>query len=335
MKDATFNEFFEAMRRFVPEHARVMSCQFRGDPNDDIPGKWRARVINYAHAIDDFSNVYLCVSAMQRNARGEFRRRKENFAGGILLMIDDVGDGRGAKFPLSVLDALAPTALVETSPGNFQGCYFFDSLVTDMDKFDALIRAFIAVKFLSDDTGMAGVNRVFRPPAGVNGKAKYRDPATGKPWRVRCVEWAPERRYSVEAIAQAFGLDLIQRVATPRDAGQQLASQPERIRAFITVRALLRSAGALKREEPDYSGWIQITCPWVDEHTDAADTGAAIRLPAEENDWYGAFRCHHGHCADKGWRHLTEKLAEEMAWWVDVVNGSAGDFSDYQLIVSE
>jgi len=318
-----FDEFFEAMQRFVPEDARIMSCQFRGDPNDDQTGKWRSRVITRANAIDDFCNVYLCVSAMRKNDRGEFRRRKENFAGGLLLMIDDIGDGKGSKFPRSVLDPLPPTAMIETSPGNFQGVYMFDSLVTDTEEFDALIRAFIQKQFLASDTGMAGVNRVFRPPIGINGKEKYK--TDGKPWRVRMESWNPERRYSVAQIAKAFGLTLIRPVRAPRDLGVITAAKAERIRAFVEVRSALRSAGMIKREEADYSGWIQTQCPWVHNHTGGVDNGAAIRLPEAENEWHGAFRCHHGGCDGKGWRELTDWVAEEQAEILNLINNNARD----------
>lgn len=312
-----FEEFYAEMRRFVPDDARIMSCQFRGDPNDDIIGKWRAKVLNHPNAIDERANVYLCVSAMRRNARGEFRRRKENFAGGLLLMIDDIGAGAGSKFPLSVLDPLPPTAMIETSPGNFQAIYMFDSLVADIDEFDALIRAFIREQFLSSDTGMAGVNRVFRPPAGVNGKAKYNG------WNVRMTEWAPERRYSVADITRAFKLQLVKANPPPKDAGMITAAKAERIKAFINTRAALRAAGMLKREEPDYSGWIHITCPWTHNHTGGADNGAAIRVPDHENEWHGGFRCHHGHCDGKGWRELTEWLVEEQAQLLELTNKNA------------
>lgn len=308
-------EFITAMRKHVPDSARIMFCAFRGDPNDDIPGKWKSRVLSRGAAqLDAASNIYFCVSAMQKNARGEFRRRKENFAGGLLLMIDDLGDGPGAKFPLALIDPLPPTCLIETSPQNFQAVYMFDRLVDDMDLFDALIRAFIDRQFLSADTGMAGVNRVFRPPIGVNGKAKYGG------WSVQCAEWMPDRRYTVAEIAKAFDLTLVRRVRAQRDTAQVLAAAPDRIEAFVSVRESLRSAGMLKTDQEDYSGWIQMVCPWTAEHTAHADTGAAIRVPEVENEWYGAFRCHHGHCDGKGWRDLTQWLADEQAELLAMIN---------------
>lgn len=317
MSNRDFAAFYAAMYEHVPDDARIMLCQFRGDPNSDIYGKWRASVLRNPEWIDEGANVYLCVSAMRRNSRGEFRRRKENFAGGLLLMIDDIGTGPGAKFPRSVIEPLAPTAMVETSPDNFQAFYFFDRLVDDLPKFDALIRAFIERQFLGQDTGQAGVNRVFRPPAGVNGKPKYGG------WTVRLTEWHPERRYSVEEIARAFGLDLVPARARPRHEGTIAATKPDRIRAFVNVRTTLRAAGMLKREEPDYSGWIPVRCPWTAEHTGGADNGAAIRLPEPENDWHGAFRCHHGHCDGRGWRDLTDWLAGELEELLAAINSRA------------
>lgn len=318
-----FDAFLDEMKRFVPEDARIMACQFRGDPNSDIYGKWKARVMRDASMADEGANVYLCVSAMRRNVRGEFRRRKENFAGGLLLMIDDIGEGKGAKFPISTLDPLPPTAMIETSPQNFQAMYFFDRLVDDMKTFDALIRAFIHRQFLGNDTGQAGVNRVFRPPIGVNGKPKYGG------WNVRMTDWHPERRYSVEEIAHAFDLQLVRERRPPKGA---TGGKGEKIRAFLHTRASLRGAGMLKTEEADYSGWIQVHCPWTANHTDQADNGAAIRLPEPENDWVGAFRCHHGHCEGKGWREMTDWLSNELAELLEMINRNAGDFDDYKAI---
>jgi len=309
------------MLKHVPDEGRIMCCQFRGDPNSDIYGKWRARVVKDTSLIDEKANVYLCVSAMKKNDRGEFRRRKENFVGGLVLMIDDIGDGKGSKFDLSILDSLQPTALIETSPRNFQATYFFDSLITDMELFDALIRSFIERKFLGSDTGQAGVNRVFRPPIGINGKPKYiKD---GKAWHVNLSNWEPALRYSVEEIAEAFNLTLTKANRLAKDPAILKGNKAGRIHAFISVRSSLRSAGMIKREEADYSGWIQIECPWTDSHSDRADTGAAIRVPAPENEWYGGFRCHHGHCEGKGWSDLTSWLAQEQAVVLDMINDNA------------
>lgn len=317
---SNFDAFLKAMQRDVPEDARVMMCQFKGDPNVEVQGKWRAYVVNDSSIINNRANVYLCVSAMKKNARGEFRRRKENFAGGLLLMIDDLGDGGGAKFPLSLIEQAPPTALIETSPANFQAVYLFDGLVDDLATFDALIKAFIEAQFLGKDTGMAGVNRVFRPPAGVNGKPKYYD-ADGKPWRVRLAEWRPDSRWTVDALVEAFGLTL--RRAGPRLPRGATEDKAANIRAFIDVRNALKDAGMMKRDAPDIAGWTEMRCPWTLEHTGAKDNGAALRIPDADNRFFGGFKCHHGNCGERGWRELTDWLAEEAGVVLESINASA------------
>jgi hypothetical protein len=323
-KDSTMiKDFIDAMRRDVPPEARIMMMQFRGSPDDDIKGKWRAYVLNDIETIDQCANVYVCVSAMKQNQRGEFRRRKDNFSGGLLLMIDDIGSGKGAKFPMDTIDPLPPTALIETSKDNFQAIYMFDGLVTDLAKFEALIKAFIDKEFLGKDTGMAGVNRVFRPPAGINGKAKHNG------WKVRLAHWHPEHRYTIEQIAEAYGLDLNRAgPSLPRGA---TADKAGNIRAFVAARQTLRSAGMLKNEEHDMGGWADVICPWTDEHTAGVDNGAAIKLPAEENSWCGGFKCHHGNCEHRRWRDLTDWLSDQEAFILEQINAQAGDWETYNV----
>ena len=309
--------FVTEMCRYVPEDGRILACQFRGDPAADIYGKWRARPLG---RIDDDANVYFTVAAFRQNDRGEWRRRKDQFAGGILLMIDDLGDGPGSKFQLSKIDELPPTALIETSPGNFQAIYMFNRLVTDQAQFNALISAFVREKFLDQDTGMAGVNRVFRPPFGINGKDKYK--VDGKPWRVQLTEWDCARRYSVDEIVEAFGLEphpepqLRRRNVHDNVAGA-------RVDDFEVMWDELQQSHMVRAPVPR-GDWWDIYCPWEDEHTGGDRTGAAIAWPSEENCWHGGFRCHHGHGGRKyTLRDLTDWLSDEHAASLEETNRNA------------
>lgn len=322
-RQALMKAFLTEMYKYSPPESRVMMCQFRGDPNAEKKGKWRAWPLTSVNQLDDGANVYLAVSAMRKNERGEYRRRKENFAGGLLLMIDDVGTGPGSKFPLKMLEGARPTALIETSPDNHQAVYMFRGCETQAVKMDALINGFIARQFLGKDTGMAGINRVFRPPFGINGKPKY------GLWKVRCVEWNPRVRYTVDALAKAFSIDLAAQMSS-RIPHNATIGKAEGIRTFVAVRSALRDAGLLKRQEPDMSGWQDIVCPWTAGHTASADNGAAIREPAEENGWVGAFRCHHGSCAGRGWRDLTDWIAQADEEVLDIVNADAGSFDSFR-----
>jgi hypothetical protein len=286
------------MYRYVPDDARVMFCQFRGDPNEDSRGKWRARVLSRdAENIDTWANVYFCVSAMRKNVLGEFRRRKENFAGGICLMIDDLG----TKFPLATIDRLEPTALVETSEGNFQAQYFFDQLVNE-GPFNQLIKAFITKQFLGRDPGMAGVNRVFRPPIGINGKPKYDG------WVVNCRRWHPENRYSLQEITEAFSLTLVQH-GPPMKVYVWPEQVSQRVADFEEVKRELK--WLLKAHQPDMAGWTPITCPWITGHGGGLDNGTGITEPNETNQYFGGFKCFHDSCKHKRWRDLARWVDEE------------------------
>jgi hypothetical protein len=306
------DEFTANMLKFCPEDARGLYCEFPGDPQEAKSQAWRAKAITPSARFNPQNNIFFCVSAMGPNARREYRRRKENFCGGLLLMIDDLGTGPGAKFDLSIVEKLPPTALIETSPDNHQAIYMFDRLVESADEFDALIKAFIAADFLGKDPGMAGINRVFRPPFGSNGKARCAG------WKVRIAAADYTKRYSPQQLIDAFRLKLpVQRNPVPRGA---TVNHSMAIRAFLATRQTLRSAGMMKRESADLAGWTEIRCPWVHNHTGRKDNGAAIREPHADNGWFGAFKCHHGSCADKGWRELSEFIAQQAEEILAIIN---------------
>lgn len=312
-------DFVAEMYRYVPRDLRILKMQFRGDPAVDADANWWAKPLAHnAAAIDDRANVYFTVAAFRKDST--YRRRKEQFGGGILLMIDDLGSGPGSKFPLSKIDELPPTALIETSPDNYQAIFMFDQLVTDQAEFNALIDAFVREKFLDKDTGMKGVTRVFRAPVGVNGKKKYK--RAGQPWRVRLEQWAPQRRYSVAEIVDAFGLELMPARTVRRRVSRNLAGVREA--AFEVVWEGLQRLGMARATAPR-GDWQDIFCPWQSEHSDGDQTGAAIAFPNPENHWHGGFRCHHGSCAERGWSDLTEWLADDCTVVLAEINRTAPD----------
>lgn len=298
-------EFLAAMVPTLPEDQRMIVCGFEGDPTAAPPYAWKPKPWQPGGKLGlarDW-NAYITVSSFFISADHTWRRRKSLFAGGYALMVDDVGTGGTAKVNPEKINVY-PSAKIETSPGNFQYWYFLDSPEPNAPHFDAVIRAFIAGKLLGLDPGMAGVTRVGRLPGFTNGKKKYRGFTT------RLVE-LNDRSFSIQDLIDRFYLEL---------RGQQrdlpfVATQEHirRNRAFLPVYKFLRMRGMLKRDEPDPSGWTEMTCPWVEAHTDGIDNGAAICEPAQENAYWGAFRCHHGHCLDKTWRHLTEWIHDIAA----------------------
>lgn len=302
-------EFLGALAMGLGDGERLIACGFVGDPDKADVHAWRPRpwAPGKEWPLGPAANGYVTVAAFGQAEDGSWRRRKETFRGALALMVDDVG----TKVSVGVIEPLRPTALVETSPGNFQAWYMLREPLRDRGRFDALIRAFIANKLLGSDPGMSGVTRVGRVPGHVNAKPKYLSPE-GFPWRVRLRECVPSRRYSPEELIEAFGLEL-RGTTEPRGVRLVPDEAPERIRQFLAHYKWLAGRGMLKSEEPDASGWIQVTCPWMDNHTNRADTGAALREPHEENGFYGAWKCHHGGCINRDWAALTDWIMDETA----------------------
>lgn len=293
-------EFLSALARRLPEETRLITCGFVGDPNIVGTDAWRPRP--WAPGRDlimaPAANAYVTVAAFNRAPDRSFRRRKETFAAGLALMVDDVG----TKVSPATVSVAQASAIVETSPSNFQHWFFLEEPERDPARFDGVIRAFISDKLLGADPGMSGVTRVGRIPGFVNGKPQHAG------WRCALRELNAQR-YSVEELLERFALKINGRRGFTRDV--LVAEEAlERNAMFAVAYKFLDRRGMLKRAEPDPSGWTEMRCPWVDEHTGRADTGAAVREPAPENEYYGAFRCHHGHCVDRGWADLNEWIAE-------------------------
>lgn len=221
----------------MPDDERAILCGFMGDPNDRPSYAWRPRPWAPGDSIplSPRANGYVCVSTVRASADGTWRRRREGFAAAHAFMIDDLG----TKLPLSLLDSQPPSALVETSPGNFQAWYFFAEPMTSMPQYAALGEAFIAKHAAGIDPGMAGFNRVGRLPGFVNGKAKYNGFVT-------VLHSLDAHRYTPEQIATAFGLD----IAKPRRSAAALYDELHRPRGIHPTLQDERRGQRLSRRLP-------------------------------------------------------------------------------------
>lgn len=303
----TAETFLEAMFADALPSTHTMLTAFVGDPSTADRAAWAGRPWRPGERVPSWyraANAYLTVSTFEPDPdTGELRRRKANFAQLHAVMVDDLG----TKIPLGVV-RLPFSALVETSPRNWQGWYFLrdDADAHDRVKAETLIARMVAAGLTKDgkDPGMKGVTRYGRLPIGVNAKAAYVE-QLGRPWPVACREFSPDWRYSVAEIASAFGLDMTLPPPRPARAVTTDEMQASEMR-FDVLLEVLRAIGLYK--QPIGNGWHEITCPWIDTHTMRADSGAAIREPSEANAWRGGFCCHHGHCEKRGMRHVREFL---------------------------
>lgn len=292
--------FLDALAYYMGDEERVILCGVPGDPGLAPPHAWKPRPWRRGfdgHEFPDSWNGYVSVAAFGRGNDKSFRRRSPDVAAGLAFMVDDVG----TKVPRAIVADLPPSAIIETSPGNEQWWYFFDKPVRDIPAFDALISAFIDGPLQGNDPGMASVTRVGRLPGYFNGKPAYGGFTTK-------LLMLNDSRFTMDEITEHFQLEIRGRVERrdrliPHDV-------ETRVRAFYTVYTFLKGRGQLKRDEPDPSGWTEMHCPWVHDHTGAVDNGAGLREPAEENGYFGAFVCHHGSHINHTWRDLTEWVNE-------------------------
>jgi hypothetical protein len=310
-------EFLSALCPTLPEDERMIVCAFSGDPNVAEKNAWKPRPWRPGDDVNlPYSwNGYITVSSFNIAQDNTWRRRGALYAAGRALMVDDIG----TKVDASAVNGLPPSAVVETSPGNFQYWYFLTEPERDALRFDGVIRAFISGKLMGADPGMAGVTRVGRIPGFSNNKKKYDG------WVVATRELT-DRTYSIEELLEAFKLQIMGRQAPLKKLPTEEAI--ERNRNFMEIYKFLRQRAMLKREDPDAGGWTEIECPWIDSHTAKANTGAAISEPSEENYFYGGFRCHHGHCAERGWQDLCDWVNELAAEELDAANVGEAEFGN-------
>jgi RepB DNA-primase from phage plasmid len=300
--------FLRAMFEDAASGTYTMVASFPGDPYKAGRGAWAGRPWAPGERLPrNFSagNTYLTVSMFEPDPMsGEQRRRKSQFHALHAVMIDDVG----TKVHRDKL-LLPPSALIETSPANYQAFLFVrqDTSSQARPTCERLIAAMIesGLTATGKDPGMAGVTRYGRLPRGINAKSKYVE-QLGRPFPVRCVDFNPQQRYTVAEIAAAWRLDL---TAKPNAFHSRLGVAPVSAEQVTRAEQQFSALIELLEQLGMYKGrigrgpWHDITCPWIESHTDRADSGTAISDPSAENNYAGGFRCHHGH--GKDW-HMSD-----------------------------
>jgi hypothetical protein len=185
----------------------------------------------------------------------------------LVMMLDDIGTK--SKTP-----PLAPTWIMETSPGNFQWGYAFSEQPTKAE-YAGAIQAIAEAGYT--DPGACNPVRNFRIPGSVNLKPELDG------FESRLVEFHPERDYTLAQICDALGV-------TPHPA--QSERRPIRISddGADDVLAWLSEKG-LVLAKPNAQGWAGVVCPNAEQHTDGNPEGRY--MPASR-----AYCCLHSHCID-------------------------------------
>jgi len=306
MIDITNEEFLQAI--FKEDTPFVYVTDFIHDPGD-IPkdenlrswsGNWFSR-----YRFSKGTNQYYTVGIFNPDTNGKARRRKALFIRVRVVVLDDVRE----KLTIDEVKKLPPPSYVmETSPGSEHWGYILIEPCYDRYLFDNLHDGLIS-KGLSPsgtDPGQKGVTRFVRLPEGFNTKKKKM--VDGQPWQCRLTEWHPERTVTLEQLAEPFDIDLTAARASERvDGALDIPDHPILTSGLVNIKAKLSP------------GRYDITCPFVEDHTNAEDNGTAIFT---NEDGTLGFKCHHGNCETLNVGDLIEELdsqqpgfAEELRNW--------------------
>ncbi len=286
-------EFLEAVFHCLPQGAFSAVCSKAGNPDR---GGWVAKRADQEGVnLSAEANNYVNCSSFCLSDDGTFKARKEQFVACHFLMLDDLG----TKVPLDRLNGFELSWLTETSMGNHQGGIILSDPITDGAVAERLLKALIEAGLC--DAGATGpLTRWARLPVAINGKPKHAK-EDGTRFQCRLIEWRPAVRYTPQEIVKRLQLNLApaggqKREANPIHQPNSLGTDPDDVLtpkpAENPVITAVKARGLYKT--PLGSGKHDITCPWVQEHTDGLDTGAAYFEPDE---FYpvGGFCCQHSH----------------------------------------
>lgn len=283
--------FLRALFAGIGEGCSATLHSFPGDPGENpswVAIPWRPSSPD--PKIPSRNNNYVCVSSFVRSGDGFYYRRKILFAALHAVMIDDLG----TKLPMSDL-RMEPSALIETSPGNFQAWLFLNQPIKRITKAEALIDAMISQGITAQaDPGMKGVTRVARLPVGTNGKKKY-NPA----FQHRLAAANFTTRYSMDDIKKAYGLDVKEKAPDEAIVKPRMVD-PDREKLLGWIKELGHHQFQVREQ------YHAILCPFFEEHSERGKSGTYYMEPGPGNSWMGGFTCNHGHCSE---RDINDLLA--------------------------
>lgn len=314
--------FLKELGKGIPEHERVMAGYAEeATVQTDASGKklnggWWPVPYKDGKYINTSGNCYACISSSiktpnPKTGKERYWRGEASFGHGLALMVDDIGHGKGSKGGLDIdhfQSILPPTAIVETSPNNFQLWYFFETPEPDMHRFKAFLSCFVAqVLQKGGDNTIKDISRYGRMPCGVNNKrhdmsGPYKYPVIEdgrtKPFRVRLVGAQYHIRYTMDEIASAFGFEIVVPVRREIEINEE-----EYKYDAIWLRMAERILGAAKLGEGsggdvvlNMSGKYRIRCPWGDNHANGDPYGAYFRGPIPGAEVEFVFGCGHDSC---------------------------------------
>lgn len=222
---------------------------------------------------------------LDRFERGRPAAKASNCDRCLVLVLDDIGTKSRAP-------DLAPTWVMETSPGNYQWGYAFrDAERPTTGEFQAAISAMAAAGYT--DEGATNPVRNWRLPRSRSLKA---GPAGD--FEARLVSFDPDRRFSLPELCAA--LDVApEEASTARQVSVTLEDDgTDEVLAWLVSQGLVLS-------RPNADGWLSVACPNAAEHT-AGGAPEARYLPSGR-----AFHCFHAHCGALTSQVFLDWVAEQ------------------------
>lgn len=186
----------------------------------------------------------------------------------LFMMLDDIGTK-------SLIPPLKPTAIVETSCGNYQYWYAYSEQPT-VEEHCAALTAIAAAGYT--DPGATNAVRNCRLPGSVNQKPGR------EAFVCREVEFNPGVEYTLAEICAALDV-------TPAEVGNaQRITFRVKDTGNDTVLAWLNENG-LVTSNVNAEGWCGVVCPNHESHSDG-------QIEARYRPLDRSFCCYHAHCED-------------------------------------
>lgn len=296
------NQFLQAV--FGQDINKAHVTVFHDDPNNIQTQDQRARAWAGGHwgnllgLFTQGGNQYYTISIFNPAPDGRDRRRISLFKQCHVVVIDDVGMGLSAKVDPLDSRILTPSFALETSPDNCQYGYILATPETSASRVDNLLDGMVSAGIVEDlsDPGMKGVTRYVRLPEGTNNKQKYVD-VLGAPFACKMTQWRPQVTYTLEQLAEPFGIDL----DAEREDKQGITIDDESHPALVAYASQFGIKAKLDGSRYD------VTCPHIEEHSDMDDSGTAIWTYP---DGRLGFKCHHSHGHDLSGNTIMNMLFE-------------------------
>jgi hypothetical protein len=308
--DINAKQFLDVMFADIDPHKEVV-CVSKGFKTEDGMGFWNVADDNnvFTRWKPEKQRVawYVCVSSCdgEKNVKGTaILRKTSNVVRYHFLMLDDIGT-KATPPPVE------PTAKIETSTDNFQYDY---ALIPgeDFKRYEALIEYCHEQGW--GDGGAGGCYRICRIPGSANIKPGRDN------FKSRVTEWNPDKVWTLDDLAIALGCENLDERATRAKGNKRQLSSGTITTLSATVEVpdplytWLADNGHIVTDD-GASDFIDILCPWREEHSSGSDTAGYSPLGRGEGDWVQArgFRCLHEHCKGRGFRDFMKEMGESGA----------------------